>query len=182
VKPVPRPVAAADGATALESAYDTEFPRVYGYIRYRVGNGDTADDLASLTFLKALDRFSTFDPAKAGITQWILAIARNVVLDHVRAQRRWGWLPLDWLRERAAPDPTPEQGVIQGETRRRLLDALRVLSDRERDILGLRFAGGLRNREIARLTGIRERHVGVLAYRALGKLRAQLRPKEVRDA
>jgi RNA polymerase sigma factor (sigma-70 family) len=183
---IPRSVAAVakapDNATPFERAYDSEFPRVYGYIRYHVGNSDTADDLTSQTFLKALDRFAAFNPMKAGITPWILTIARNVVLDHLRAQRRWRWLPLDWLRERAALDPTPEQGAIQLETQRRLLGAVRLLSNRERDVLGLKFAGGLKNREIARLTGLRERHVGVLAYRAIGKLRKRLCTGEVRHA
>ncbi len=170
------------GATILDRAYDAEFPRVYGYIRCRVGDPDTADDLVSQTFLKALDGASSFDPWRASLTAWLLGIARNVVVDHLRARRRWGWLPLDWLQERPAPDPDPEQGVIRRDARRQLLGAMRLLSSRERDILGLKFAGGLRNCEIARLTGLRERHVGVLVYRAVGKLRARLRPGEVRRA
>ena len=83
-RPVPDDVAAParespDDEMAFERAYESEFPRVYGYIRYRVGNGDTADDLTSQTFLKALDRLSTFDPRKADIGPWVLGIARNVV-------------------------------------------------------------------------------------------------------
>lgn len=151
-----------DDEMAFERAYESEFPRVYGYIRYRVGNGDTADDLTSQTFFKALDRLSTFDPRKADIGPWVLGIARNVVRDHLRARRRWGWLPLDWVWDRAAPEPTPEQAAIQDEWRHRLLVALRALSGRERDVLGLKFAGGLTNRAIAQLTGLGEGHVGVI--------------------
>jgi RNA polymerase sigma factor (sigma-70 family) len=125
---------------------------------------------------------STFDPRKAEIGPWLLGIARNVVRDHLRARRRWGWLPLDWLWDRASPEPTPEQRAIQSEQQQRLLGALSGLSDRERDVLGLKFAGGLTNRAIARLTGLGESHVGVIVYRALGKLRARLRGVEVRRA
>ncbi len=171
-----------DDETLFERAYESEFPHVYGYIRYRIGNGDTADDLASQTFLKALDRLSTFDPRKSEIGPWMLGIARNVVRDHFRARRRWGWLPLDWLWDRASPDPTPEQYAIGGEERRRLLKELGVLSNRERDVLGLKFAGGLTNRAIARLTGLGESHVGVIVYRAVGRLRARLEGEEVRRA
>jgi RNA polymerase sigma-70 factor (ECF subfamily) len=168
--------------TAFERAYESQFPRVYGYIRYRVGNGDTADDLTSQTFLKALDRLSTFDPLKADIGTWVLGIARNVVRDHLRAGRRWGWLPLDWLGDRPAPGPTPEQAAIQNEQQQRLLGALRALSERERDVLGLKFAGGLTNRVIAQLTGLRDSHVGVIVYRAVGKVRTRLAEQEVRRA
>lgn len=171
-----------DDETAFERAYESQFPRVYGYIRYRVGNGDTADDLTSQTFLKALDRQSTFDSRKADIGTWVLGIARNVVRDHLRARRRWGWLPLDWLGDRPAPGPTPEQAAIQNEQQQRLLGALRALSERERDVLGLKFAGGLTNRAIAQLTGLRESHVGVIVYRAVGKLRARLGEEEARRA
>ncbi len=90
-----------------------------------------------------------------------------------------GWLPLDWLWDRASPDPTPEQYGIGGEERQRLLEALGVLSNRERDVLGLKFAGGPTNRAIARLTGLGESHVGVIVYRAVGKLRARLGGEEV---
>jgi RNA polymerase sigma-70 factor (ECF subfamily) len=166
----------------FERAYDSEFPHVYGYVRHRVGNADTADDLTSQTFLKALDRLATFDPLKGEIGPWLLGIARNVVRDHLRARRRWGWLPLDWLGERAAPEPSPEQRVIRSDQDRRLLDALRGLSDRERDVLGLKFGGGLTNRAIANLTGLGESHVAVIVYRAVGRLRARLGAGEVRRA
>ena len=112
----------------------------------------------------------------------MLGIARNVVRDHLRARRRWGWLPLDWLGNRPAPGPTPEQAAIQNEQQQRLLGALRALSERERDVLGLKFAGGLTNRAIAQLTGLGESHVGVIVYRAVGKLRARLGEEEARRA
>ena len=186
VRPVPDVDAPAresrDDEMAFERAYESEFPRVYGYIRYRVGNGDTTDDLTSQTFLKALDRLSTFDPRKAEIGPWMIGIARNVVRDHLRARRRWGWLPLDWLGDRPAPGPTPEQVAIQDEEQQRLLGALRALSERDRDVLGLKFEGGLTNRAIAELTGLRESHVGVIVYRAVGKIRTRLDDEEVRRA
>ena len=171
------------GEIAFELAYERELPHVYGYIRYRVRDRGTADDLASQTFLKALDRLSTFDPRRSEIGPWMLGIARNVVRDHLRAGRRWGWLPLGLLADRPSPDPTPEQCAIGDEERQRLLAALGGLSDRERDILGLKFAGGLRNQAIAGLIGLSDSHVAVIVYRAIGKLRARLGGgKEVRRA
>jgi RNA polymerase sigma-70 factor (ECF subfamily) len=171
-----------DRETAFERAYESEFPRVYGYIRYRVGNRETADDLTSQVFLKALDRLSTFDPRRSEIGPWMLGIARNGVRDYLRSRRRWSWLPLDWMSERASRDPSPEQRAICSEERQRLLEALSGLSERERDVLGLKFAGGLTNRAIARLTGLGESHVGVIVYRAVGRLRARLTAREVRRA
>jgi RNA polymerase sigma factor (sigma-70 family) len=168
-----------DAESAFERAYGREFPRVYAYVRYRVGNADTADDLTSQAFLRALDRLATFDPLKGEIGPWLLGIARNVVRDHLRARRRWRWLPLDWLGERADPGPDPERGLIRSELEQRLLDALAALSARERDILGLKFGAGLTNRAISRVTGLGESHVAVVVYRAVGRLRDRLEAREV---
>ena len=169
-----------DIETAFAAAYETEFPRAYGYIRYRVGRADAADDLVSQTFLKALDRLSTFDPSKGRMGPWLLGIARNVVRDYRRAQWRWGWLPLDRLRDRASVGPNPEQGAMDAQRRQQVLRAVSGLRDRERDVLGLKFAGGLTNRAIAQLTGLGESHVGVIVYRAVGRLRTQLTGRDVR--
>jgi RNA polymerase sigma-70 factor (ECF subfamily) len=155
---------------------------ISGYIRYRVCDRDTADDLTSQTFLRALDRLSTFDPRKGDIGPWVLGIARNVVRDHVRSRRRWGWIPLDWLGERADSEPSPETSVIRSEQEQQLLEALGTLTDRERDVLGLKFGAGFTNRAIASLTGLGESHVAVIVYRAVGRLRDRLGAGEVRRA
>jgi RNA polymerase sigma-70 factor (ECF subfamily) len=168
-----------DGKAAVEKACETEHSRIYGYIRSRVATRDTADDLTAQTFARALARHETFDPSRASLGAWILAIARNVVRDHLRKQRRWRWLPLERLGDRPAPDPTPESAVLLDEERRRLLVAMATLPERDRDILALKFAGGLANGEIAGATGLRPGHVAVIVYRALGRLRDRLGGKEV---
>ena len=61
--------ASPDTETAFTRAYDTEHPRVYGYIRSRVQDGSTADDLTAQTFMKALDRLDTFDPDRGSDPQ-----------------------------------------------------------------------------------------------------------------
>lgn len=53
-----------------------------------------------------------------------------------------------------------------------------TLSDRERDLIALKFAAGLTNRRIAELTGLSENNVGVILYRAVQRLRVELNAKE----
>jgi len=159
-------------------AYEEYFPRVYNYVRYRVSNAETADDLTSATFHKALDRLSSYDPSRAAFGTWLFAIARNTINDHLRAARRRKMLSLSWLRDRAGGDPDPEQALIGNEERDRLLAAIAKLPERERDILGLKYAAGKTNRAIAALTGQSESNVGVIIHRAIGKLRSRMLAEE----
>jgi RNA polymerase sigma factor (sigma-70 family) len=172
----------SDVELAFQQACESEFRRVYGYVRYCVGNQDTADDLTAQAFLKALDRLSTFNAKKGPIETWILSVARNVVRDYWRSQRRWLWRPLENELNRPAPEPNPETCILETEQRERLLNAIRALSRREREVLGFKFAAGLTNRAIAGLMGLSENHVGVIVYRAIGTLRNRFVNEEERHA
>lgn len=94
--------------------------------------------------------------------------------DHWRAQRLRSFLYLDDLRRELVDRSNPEEGFILGEQRRALLGALARLNDRERDLVGLKFAAGLNNRQIARLTGLSENNVGIILFRAMHRMRAFL--------
>jgi RNA polymerase sigma-70 factor (ECF subfamily) len=56
----------------------------------------------------------------------------------------------------------------------RLQGVLSTLSEREQEIIRLKFGAGLGNQEIAKVMRLRAGHVAVILYRALRKLRAQL--------
>jgi RNA polymerase sigma-70 factor, ECF subfamily len=151
--------------------YDEYFPRVYNYARYRCGDAETADDLTAQTFERALAHLQTYDPQKAPFGAWLFGIARNLVNDHLRAARRRECLPLDTCAGHPAPVASPEEWLIQVEAQAELLAALAHLSERERDLLSLKFAAGLTNRRIAEITGLSDTNVGVIVYRALQHLR-----------
>jgi RNA polymerase sigma-70 factor, ECF subfamily len=172
------PVAAdyglADDAYAFVRLYDEYFPRVYNYVRYRCGDAATADDLAAQTFERALDRLKQYDPQRAPFGAWLFAIARNVVNNYLRAETRRDWLPLEACDRQPDRGITPEESLIQVETQAELLAALVVLSDRERDLLSLKFAARLTNRRIGQITGLSEANVAVILYRALHRLRIAL--------
>ena len=162
---------------------ESHLEAVFSYIRYRVASGDGAEELTGTTFLKGLERLRSFDPQRGEMTHWLFAIARHLVTDHLRAQRRWTWVPIDWLTEPASRDMSPEQSVSESELHQQLLHALRRVRNRDRDVIGMRFGAGLTNREIATITGfISERHVAVLLQRALARLRVHLESQGVTNA
>ena len=163
---------------AFAAIYDHYFPRVYNYARYRVGDAQTADDVTAQVFEKILMKIGEYRPEQRPFAAWLFAIARNVVNDHLRVQRRHPWLSLDALRDRASAAPPPEEVVERGESRSELLEAVTRLSERARELVALKFAAGLTNRDIADLTGLREGNVGIILYRAMRRLRAVLAVEE----
>lgn len=165
--------AAAEPA-AFAAIYDHYFKRIYNYVRYRVADAATADDLAAQIFERVLVNLERYRPDRAPFAGWLFAIARNAVNDHLRAQQRHRWLSLEALRGRSSPEPTPEAAVVHDETRAELLAAVARLSSRERDLIALKFAAGLTNRRIAQLTGLSQSNVGVILYRTVRRLRAEL--------
>jgi RNA polymerase sigma-70 factor (ECF subfamily) len=50
---------------------------------------------------------------------------------------------------------------------------LKELAIRERELIALKYGGGLTNREIARATGLSESNVGTILHRVVGRLRAR---------
>jgi len=161
--------------------YDEYFRRVYNYARYRCGDVHTADDLTAAIFERALNRLGDYCPQRGTFGAWLFTIARGVVSHHLRSEYANRWLPLDEIHEISDGGPTPEERVINTEAQNSLLVALLHLSDRDRDLLSLKFAARLTNRRIAEITGLSDNNVGIILYRAIHRLRAILDEKEPGD-
>lgn len=164
---------------AFARLYTQYLPRVYNYMRYRLDDAQTADDLTGQVFYRALATADQYDPQRGPFIAWLFGIAHHVVNDHFRRQKRWQWLPLDSLRQRFSLDPQPEEAVILSELHTAVLQAVARLNDRERDIIALKFAAGLNNRQIAEMTGLSATNVGVLLYRTMQQLRTTLQTQGV---
>ncbi len=154
--------------------YEEEMPRVYGYIAYQVSQREEAEDLTQQTFERALSHWDEFDEQRATIGTWLLAIARNLVVDYYRSRaRRRGALPLDELSE------THEEPFDIGDHElgigAELEAALASLGERERELIGLRYGADLSGPQIAALTGLSVANVQQILSRTLRRLRAELK-------
>jgi RNA polymerase sigma-70 factor (ECF subfamily) len=153
--------------------YDENVWRVYGYIGYRVGRRQDAEDLTQQTFERALTSWHRFDPQRGSAESWLIAIAHNLVIDHFRRERPMA--PLEAVGEAAA-------GITPGLDAHLGLDpalatAIEELDDRQRELLALRFGGELTGSEIAGLTGLSLANVQQILSRTLRQLRARLEPR-----
>jgi RNA polymerase sigma-70 factor (ECF subfamily) len=152
------------------------YPRVYNYLRYRVNTSEDAEDLISIVFERAYTRRDQFDPAKGAFSTWLFQIAHNTLANFYRSRQRhstWeagGELPDDLTTS----EPPLEAQVIQQETINQLLQVIEGLSERDREIISLKFAGRLSNQEIGQIMNLTENNVGVLLFRVVRRLQQRL--------
>ena len=154
-------------AVDWDAVYREELPRVYNFFRYRVGDRETAEDLTSITFEKAWCARDRYRRERASVSTWLLAIARNVAVDHYRRPRRE--VALGQLE--VAAEGTPETQALRRAEHERLRALLGSLPAREREIVAFKYGAGATNRAIATLTGLSESNVGTILHRTVGALR-----------
>lgn len=153
--------------------YDATLPRVYRYVAYRVADTATAEDLTSEIFESALRAWKGRRKPEA-VMPWIFRIARNTVISHYRRNGRWAETTLDEAALLPNDDSGPEQRLLDAERQQHIREALRALTERERDVIALKFGSGLTNRAVAPILGLSESHVAVILHRALRKVQATL--------
>jgi RNA polymerase sigma-70 factor (ECF subfamily) len=151
--------------------YDEHVGHVYGYFAYTLGSRLDAEDLTQQTFERALRAWDRYDSSIASPSTWLLAIARNLLADHLRAAQAArtssvGEVALEAVasepdRPSLGPDPALER-------------ALTALGPRERELIALRFGGDLTGAEIARLTSLSVSNVQQIVSRSLRRMRASL--------
>lgn len=159
--------------------YNAYFSRVYNYVHYRVSDFQDADDVTSQIFTKLFTKFRYYQPEKAPVSVWIFSIARNTLTDYYRSRERNPIASLDETAECADIGFSLDDYVASKEMQQNLHKALAALSQREREIIALKFWSGCTNRDIAKMTGISESNTGVILFRAMRRLRRILESRGI---
>ena len=157
--------------------YRQYLPRILNYIRLRVGDEEVAQDLTAAVMERAVSREHTLRRPEA-FGAWLFSIARTTVAGHYRNRRPA--VSLEQAAAQPAPDPAPPEAVMRREELDRLRVALAALSEREQEIIRLKFGGVCGNQEIGQVLRLKPGHVAVILYRALQKLRDLLDTDERR--
>jgi len=158
--------------------YHSYFPRVFAYIYGRVQNASLAEDLASEVFERAYLKADTLRNHEAFGT-WLFTIARNVVSSHGRRRAREQTdANSEILSTLASSTASVESQVLQREEIASVINYVRRLSQREQEIIALKFDAALANQQIARIVGISEGNVRVILFRALRSLRQMMTEDE----
>ena len=153
---------------SFDALYRDSARDLYAYVRTLLGDDVTAEDVTALAFERAYRRRSSFDAARGSQRGWLFGIARNAALDELRRRRRAAPL-VGELPDEGAPAPEEEADLAVRRTTVRA--ALAALSPRDRELVALKFHGGLTNAELAAVLGTSESNAGTRLHRAVAKLR-----------
>ncbi|MFI5274873.1 MAG: sigma-70 family RNA polymerase sigma factor [Ktedonobacterales bacterium] len=161
---------------AFTALYGLYFDRIYRYVRMRVGNQPDAEDLTATVFLRAWHAIDRFTPRhQASFAGWLFKLAHSLVVDSYRRVR--DAVSLDdglatGLNERL---PSAEAELEWRLTIAELHQALKALTDEQREVVALRFVEGLSAREVGDIMGKPEGAVRGMQFRAIEALRRALR-------
>ncbi|HVA89425.1 MAG TPA: sigma-70 family RNA polymerase sigma factor [Chloroflexota bacterium] len=144
---------ARDDPAAFEALYRQYRDRIYWYLRARTQGEEDAADLTQQVFVHALGALRQYHKRKGSVAAWLFGIARHAATDLHRRRR----ISIDWDHLPAALHPDDgsdiEADAVRRESLTYLARLLAALPKDKRDILALRFAGGLTIPEIATIVG-----------------------------
>lgn len=157
----------------FQVSYEATVEKIYTYVFYRTGrNRDLAEDLTSEIFLKALERYDSYDP-HSSFNAWIFTIARNHVIDRYRTHREH--VQIDQLANvLSAPHRDLSEELDERSRVERVLQTIERLPEQHREILSLRFVSELDTAEIAEVLGKQPGAIRVAIHRALRALKTLL--------
>lgn len=157
---------------ALTIVHNRFFPEIYRYARYRLGDPETAEDVAGQVFLNLVEALKAGGGPRTSLRGWLIGMASNLINDHFRKayQQR-----VEVLHENVQVDgPDPSS---QAERRERL-EAVRValaeLTPEQQHVLALRFGNDYSVKETAQLLEKQPNAIKALQFRALRTLRKKM--------
>jgi RNA polymerase sigma factor (sigma-70 family) len=165
-----------EAAEAVAQVFDDHVWDVYGFIAYRCRERSDAEDLTQQTFERALKAWRSFDPERAGVKTWLLAIAHNLVIDHFRRDRSRLHRPIGDEGISEEDLPAREDPEIAGASPE-IESALATLTPRDQEIVALRFGGDLTGPEIAAMLDLSLANVQQILSRSLRRMRDELEPQ-----
>ncbi len=143
--------------------------RIFAYALTLTKDRELAEDVTAATFAKGLEELPRFEWRGVPYSSWLYRVASNLV---ARQRRLPGWIEL--TPALAGDGASPLEIVEERDRAETVREAVRTLPDDQRQAVVLRFAGELRNREIAEIMGRSEGAVKLLTFRALTTLRKRL--------
>ena len=136
---------------ASADLYERYFGKVYRYLTLKTGSRADAEDMTQQVFVKAYRSIRSYKWKGVPFSSWLFRIAHNLMVDFFRRQAKRPTVPLDESLVVGGEDPM-KAAELRFDVER-VAVATRRLTDAQRKVISLRFAGGLAIAEIAEAMG-----------------------------
>jgi RNA polymerase sigma-70 factor (ECF subfamily) len=181
----PRPVDATDSALlvrvadrdrfAFELLYKRYVRSVFGLALRRLRDRQRAEDAVQETFTAVWRSAGSYRPERGPAAPWLYAIARNAIVDRMRARHE----PPAEVPDLASAEPEPSERAESSFVSWRVHRALEELPDKEREVVELAYWSGLSQSEVAEFLHIPLGTVKTRTRSALSRLAAVLEGEEL---
>ena len=153
----------------LVSLYEEYYDKLVRYVYIHIGNSEEAEDIAAEVFLKALKSLKSYQEQKPPTQWWLFSIAHNLTVDYLRKTSKHRPVSTDSVVLLGKDDPvdTTEKN-IESE---RLIEAMKQLTQEQREVISLRFFWGLTSKKVGDILGKRDGAVREMQRGALERLR-----------
>ena len=149
--------------------YDAYIEKIYRFVYYKTHHKETAEDLTSDTFLKALEKINSF---KEGSFQaWLFKIARNTVIDYYRKKK--SVVDIDDVWDLGKSDNILKDLEMK-EKLEKVYSSFSKLNSVQREIVLLRIWENMPYKEIAEIVGKKEGACKMIFTRAIGQLKNEI--------
>ena len=151
--------------------YDFYIKKIYNFVYYKTMHKETAEDLTSQTFFKALDNIQKFDETKGSFSSWLYRIARNTVIDYYRTKKSNTNIEDVWD---LSGDDDIEKDIDAWQKLKQVQEYLQNLKADQREIVVMRLWDQLSYKEIAEITGKTIASCKMTFSRVMTKLREDM--------
>ena len=163
---------------ALTIIHNRYYPEIYRFVRFRVGDAATAEDITADVFMRLLVAIHRGRGPNSNLRGWLFRTTSNVVNDHYRDiynhPKDESAEILEQKKDLYLPQSDPGTLMEQTERSRQLQKALDQLTDPQKLVITLRFGNRFSLEQTSKLMGKNVNSVKALQFRALEALRKKL--------
>ena len=164
--------AGRDNEVVLTSLYEEYYDKIARYVYVHIGDRTEAEDIAGEVFLKALESLKSYQERGIPMQSWLFRIAHNMVVDHLRKAAKRKTVPIDAMQIEGGTDPMEvTERNIEME---RVAKAMEKITKEQREVLRLRFFGGLTSKEAGSILNKSDGAVREMQRAAIESLRKLL--------
>ena len=171
-------VKAQNNPKDFKPLYDQYFLQIFKYIIRRVKDENTAAEITSDVFAKAIFKIKAYQFKGLPFSSWLYRIAQNQIADYYRKNKsrkhiRVSETQLNYLIDNSEESintlPDKEDQMDQ------LIASLRSLSDNELELIEMRFFEERSYKEMAEILNVTEGNARIRTHRSLNKLKNDIK-------